>query len=256
MAIMMVVLAGTFSAMSQAMKAEELTRLITNMNATLRSTMDLVVRDFLQIGQGLPDARRIGVPNGTGALAIRRPGPAAAEAAPCPGVPADFPRRRLRIPAVTVGPGLGPRVNRRELHRRRSPCSPPTAPSTACPCARSPPTARASRAAVGTADRQAASTSTTAAATTSASATSSCCRGRPEHAHVRDRGERAGAADHLRGWRPVPPQPVRSGRHRPADAGNGRDDQPDHPRRGEPTAPGSTAPCTPRWPSTGRARSG
>jgi len=110
MGIMLVVLSGTFTAMAQAMKGEELTRLTTNMNASLRSTMDLAVRDFLQIGQGLPDSRRIGVPNGAGALPIRRPGPTAAVAAPCPGVPVDFPVDAT-IPAVTVGPGLGAQVN-------------------------------------------------------------------------------------------------------------------------------------------------
>jgi type II secretory pathway pseudopilin PulG len=110
MGIMMVVLAGTFSAMSQAMKGEELVRLTTNMNSSLRSTMDLAVRDFLQIGQGLPDSRRIGVPNGAGAQAIFRPGPTAAAAAPCPGIPATFPVDAT-IPAVTVGQGLGGRVN-------------------------------------------------------------------------------------------------------------------------------------------------
>jgi prepilin-type N-terminal cleavage/methylation domain-containing protein len=110
MGIMLVVLAGTFSAMTQAMKGEELVRLTTNMNSSLRSTMDLAVRDFLQIGQGLPDSRRIGVPNGAGALPIFRPGPTAGEAAPCPGVPATFPADAT-IPAVTVGPGLGAQVN-------------------------------------------------------------------------------------------------------------------------------------------------
>jgi len=110
MGIMLLVLSGTFSAMTQAMKGEELVRLTTNMNATLRSTMDLAVRDFLQIGQGLPDSRRIGVPNGAGALPIRRPGPAAVAGDPCPGVPANFPVDAT-IPAVTVGPGLGAQVN-------------------------------------------------------------------------------------------------------------------------------------------------
>ena len=110
MGIMLVVLSGTFSAMTQAMKGEELVRLTTNMNASLRSTMDLAVRDFLQIGQGLPDSRRIGVPNGPGALPILRPGPTGAAAAPCPGVPANFPVDAT-IPAVTVGPGLGAQVN-------------------------------------------------------------------------------------------------------------------------------------------------
>ena len=109
-AILLVVLAGTFQAMSAAMKGDELTRLTLNMNSSLRSTMDLVVRDFLQIGQGLPDARRIGVPNGAGAVPIRRPGPTAAAVAPCPGVPVNFPVDAT-IPAVTVGPGLGAQVN-------------------------------------------------------------------------------------------------------------------------------------------------
>lgn len=110
MGIMLVVLGGTFSAMTQALKGEEVTRLTINMNSSMRSTMDLLVRDFLQIGQGLPDSRRIGVPNGPGALPILRPGPTAAEAAPCPGVPATFPVDAT-IPAVTVGPALGAQVN-------------------------------------------------------------------------------------------------------------------------------------------------
>ena len=46
--------------------------------------MDLVVRDLLQVGQGLPDGRVIGVPNGAGSAPIIRPGPAAAGA--CAGV--------------------------------------------------------------------------------------------------------------------------------------------------------------------------
>jgi prepilin-type N-terminal cleavage/methylation domain-containing protein len=107
-AIMLVVLAGSFSAMAQAMKGEESTRLMTGLNASLRATMDLVVRDSLQIGQGLPDARRVEVPNGLAAQAIIRPGPAASGG--CPGVPATF-GNIPSIPAITVGPGLGPAVN-------------------------------------------------------------------------------------------------------------------------------------------------
>jgi prepilin-type N-terminal cleavage/methylation domain-containing protein len=107
-AIMLVVLAGSFSAMTQAMKGEESTRLMTGLNAALRGTMDLVVRDSLQIGQGLPDARRIEVPNGLAAQTIVRPGPAANGL--CPGVPADF-GNTPSLPAITVGPGMGPAVN-------------------------------------------------------------------------------------------------------------------------------------------------
>ncbi len=107
-AIMLVVLAGAFSAMAQAMKADESVKLVTTLNSTLRTTMDLVVRDSLQIGQGLPDARRVEVPNGLAAQTIVRPGPAASGA--CLGVPADF-GALASIPAITVGPGLGPPVN-------------------------------------------------------------------------------------------------------------------------------------------------
>jgi hypothetical protein len=69
--------------------------------------MDLMVRDMLQVGQGLPVGRRVGVPNGAGATPIVRPGPAAAGA--CAGV-ANFPADPS-LPAVTVGPDLGPPVN-------------------------------------------------------------------------------------------------------------------------------------------------
>ncbi len=70
--------------------------------------MDLVVRDFLQVGQGLPVGRVIGDSERPGsAAAITRPGPAAAGA--CAGV-TPFPIAPT-ISAVTVGPDLGPPIN-------------------------------------------------------------------------------------------------------------------------------------------------
>jgi hypothetical protein len=108
MFIMMVVLAGTFAAMTNAMKAEEQVRGITTLNGYLRSSMDLVVRDLLQVGQGLPTGRVIGVPNGAGAVAIVRPGPVAAGG--CGGA-VTFPVAP-RLSAVTVGPNLGPAIPR------------------------------------------------------------------------------------------------------------------------------------------------
>ena len=77
MGIMLVVLAGTFTAMTNAMRAEETARSITTLNGHLRSSMDLVVRDLLQTGQGLQLGRVVGIPNGVGAAQIVRPGPAA-----------------------------------------------------------------------------------------------------------------------------------------------------------------------------------
>jgi prepilin-type N-terminal cleavage/methylation domain-containing protein len=105
--IMLVVLGGTFTAMTNAMRAEQTVRSITTLNGHLRSSMDLMVRDFLQIGQGLQVGRVITVPNGPGSAAIVRPGPAAAGG--CAGV-TNFPVAPT-ISAVTVGPDFGPPIN-------------------------------------------------------------------------------------------------------------------------------------------------
>lgn len=107
MGIMLLVMAGTFTAMTNAMRAEQTARSITVLNSNLRSSMDLVVRDFLQVGQGLQTGRYIGVPNGPGSLPIVQPGPAAAGA--CAGV-TNFPVSPT-ISAVTVGPDRGPAIN-------------------------------------------------------------------------------------------------------------------------------------------------
>lgn len=107
MGIMLVILAGTFSAMTTAMKAEQTATSITTMNGHLRASMDLVVRDFLQVGQGLPVGRVIGIPNGGGSAQITRPGPAAAGG--CAGV-TPF-AAGPTIAAVTVGPDQGPPIN-------------------------------------------------------------------------------------------------------------------------------------------------
>jgi prepilin-type N-terminal cleavage/methylation domain-containing protein len=107
MGIMLVVLAGTFSAMTNAMQAEQTARGITTLNGHLRASMDVLVRDLLQVGQGLQVGRVVGIPNGVGATPITRPGPAAAGA--CAGV-TPFPLSPT-LSAVTVGPDLGPPIN-------------------------------------------------------------------------------------------------------------------------------------------------
>ena len=78
MGIMLVVLAGTFTAMTSAMRAEQAAKQVTTMNSNLRASMDLIVRDMLQVGQGLP----VGPPHRRperrrARRAIVRPGPAA-----------------------------------------------------------------------------------------------------------------------------------------------------------------------------------
>jgi prepilin-type N-terminal cleavage/methylation domain-containing protein len=107
MGIMLLVLAGTFTAMTNAMRAEQAVSGITTLNNNLRTSMDLFVRDTLQVGQGLPIGRVVGVPNGPGAVQIIRPGPAASGA--CAGVTPFAAGPTLS--AVTVGPNLGPPIN-------------------------------------------------------------------------------------------------------------------------------------------------
>jgi len=107
MTIMLVVLAGTTRIMSDAMSSNVAAKGMLDMNAHLRAAMDLVQRDMLQVGQGLPVGRRIGIPNGNGATPIGRPGPGPTDG--CPGV-AAFPLD-TSLPAISVGAGLGPAIS-------------------------------------------------------------------------------------------------------------------------------------------------
>lgn len=111
MAIMLLVLTGTLSIMSSTMKAQRTAKDVLDMNSHLRASMDLIQRDLLQAGQGLPTVRRITVPNGATATLIVRPGPKAAVAGACGGV-STFPNEGS-IPAVTVGAGRGPAISGR-----------------------------------------------------------------------------------------------------------------------------------------------
>lgn len=95
------IMGGTFSAMSQAMKAQESAKLVLNMNGNLRVTMDLVVRDFIQVGQGLPTGKTIQIPNSNGATTVVRPGPTTM----------DFGTDTPMLSAITVGANLGPAVS-------------------------------------------------------------------------------------------------------------------------------------------------
>ena len=71
---MTLIMAATMSALSQAMKANETAVLVTGMNNSLRTGMDLMIRDLLQVGSGLPPGHFILIPSGTAAQ-INMPGP-------------------------------------------------------------------------------------------------------------------------------------------------------------------------------------
>jgi prepilin-type N-terminal cleavage/methylation domain-containing protein len=100
LAVTMLIMGGTFSAMSQAMKSHETAKQITGMNSNLRVAMDIVIRDLLQTAQGMPTSKRIEVPNGLGAQTIVRPGPTAMTFVSAPS-----------LPAISYGPNLGPSVD-------------------------------------------------------------------------------------------------------------------------------------------------
>jgi prepilin-type N-terminal cleavage/methylation domain-containing protein len=101
MLVTAVVMGATMGGLTDAIRANDAVLHVTGMNNTLRGGMDLIVRDLLQAGSGLPKGHVIQIPNG-GDL-IRRPGP--------PETDYTLEADDLDIPAVIPGPGLGPVIN-------------------------------------------------------------------------------------------------------------------------------------------------
>jgi prepilin-type N-terminal cleavage/methylation domain-containing protein len=115
MAITTVVLGATMVAMTDAIKATETATQVSDLNNGLRTAMDLMVRDLLQVGQGLPGGRAINLPNGTGAVTIQLPGPDGSDfyldgASFCPPRSDDPDTICEDIAAVIPGPERGPVV--------------------------------------------------------------------------------------------------------------------------------------------------
>jgi prepilin-type N-terminal cleavage/methylation domain-containing protein len=117
MGLTLIIMASTMAAMNNAIRASEVASLTTGMNQGLRTAMDIMVRDMLQVGQGLPSGRTIDIPNNNGtaiSAAIRLPGaPCTTCSATPPGPPAIryLPATATEITAVIPGPGLGPTIN-------------------------------------------------------------------------------------------------------------------------------------------------
>jgi prepilin-type N-terminal cleavage/methylation domain-containing protein len=103
MALTLLIMGSTLGAMNNAMRANEIAQLTTNMNQGLRTAMDIMVRDLLQVGQGLPSGRTIDIPNGSGVTAVKLPG--------APGTTRTLPITATEITAIVPGPGLGPTIN-------------------------------------------------------------------------------------------------------------------------------------------------
>lgn len=104
LAVVLVIMGAALSALQQAYRASETAREITGLSNNLRIGIDLIVRDFIQVGQSLPTGRVIQVPAGAGVQAFNRPVP---QGSAC----TTWPAGTTEIPAVTVGPGCGPQIN-------------------------------------------------------------------------------------------------------------------------------------------------
>lgn len=96
MSITLVVLATTLGALTDGLKMSDTAKLLTQMQHNARSGLNLVTRDLMQTGQGIPKGG-ITIPSGAGANLITRPGPGSL----------TYPAGTVVLPAVTTGQGLG-----------------------------------------------------------------------------------------------------------------------------------------------------
>jgi prepilin-type N-terminal cleavage/methylation domain-containing protein len=103
MGILTVVVGGALVGMANVTSSNEVIVQTSAMNNALRTGMDLMIRDLLQVGSGLPGGHTITIPSGAGATQVRMPGP--------PGTAYLMPVGSTTIPAVVPRPGAGPTVN-------------------------------------------------------------------------------------------------------------------------------------------------
>jgi len=102
LAVTLVITGAALGAFMQAGKANEAAALITGMDDSLRTGMNLVVRDLIQTGQGIPTGG-IPLPTGGTAAPVNRPSP--------PNQNYTFPVAWTSLPAVIPGVGLGPAID-------------------------------------------------------------------------------------------------------------------------------------------------
>lgn len=101
-AIMLIILAGTMTAFRNGLTVNDTTTQLGDESQNLRAGADLMVRDLLQTGAGIPTGG-IPIPSGAGATTLNRPSP--------PGSADTFDASLGVLPAVSTGAGLGPVVD-------------------------------------------------------------------------------------------------------------------------------------------------
>ena len=117
MGILTIIMGVALGGLADAMKANESVLQVTGMNNTLRAGMDIMVRDLLQVGSGLPPGHVIAIPFGSGSQKINIPGPPGTAFTNNPSqdnLDAEEPTDDggdTDIAAVVPGPGKGPTIN-------------------------------------------------------------------------------------------------------------------------------------------------
>lgn len=103
MALLTVIIGATLGGLADVMKGNELVMTIASMNNSVRAGLDLMIRDLLQVGSGLPSSHTVSIPSGAGSVGVRIPGP--------PGTAFFTAVGDVVLPAVMPRAGAGPTIN-------------------------------------------------------------------------------------------------------------------------------------------------
>lgn len=103
MGLFTLIMGVTMSGLGNVIKGNELVVSLASVNNGLRAGMDLITRDLLQVGSGLPASHAVSIPNGNGSVTVRIPGP--------PGTTFVTDVGDLVLPAVIPKSNVGPIIN-------------------------------------------------------------------------------------------------------------------------------------------------
>jgi hypothetical protein len=96
------IVGSAMAAFTEARRVMDTSARMVDMNQNLRVGVSFITRDLIQTGRSIPTGG-IPFPAGTGAAAIKRPGP--------PGTVLQLPAGWTVLPGIVPGAGLGPTVN-------------------------------------------------------------------------------------------------------------------------------------------------
>jgi len=104
--VTLVIMAATLGLFQSALQNNQSSQQLSNMNGNLRSALNLMTRDLLQAGQGIPTGG-VTLPSGTGCVAVNRPVPVGTATFSYGCLDAAT---NPNLPAVIPGNALGPEV--------------------------------------------------------------------------------------------------------------------------------------------------